>query len=434
MPDLTVKHGCKNQTEFTQLAVKIQRKSAKSALGFSLLELLVVISLLGIVAMAATTLMIDTGEEKRKDATEKNWDAIRKAIVGDSNLTLNGSPVISGYVADMGRLPVNIKELMSKDYDFDHDVDLATAPIAIVQPAWREYDLGTLFPGLAVPHAPPAAPVAGMAKLSGGWRGPYLYTAGSKIYADAWGFRDDDYFLDTSNNFILDAENNKILKDSVNFNWSVIHKPIEVPPCNSLDTVALENDIATDCDGIQIQSLGDDHAIDTGPINVTENTDYTRDFPHANVETVVANDWSLNGAGISFTVRLNKLPAAGNVLQLRLYHFVDSIDVSADLATDVNIAQEISTQFTTTAVDTNYSVTFVPVAPLTTIKFPMGKYAAAVWCVDDPATPAPVIDPSVYDGDCVAPAIPLTSPIQSPYFFTLSPRDVTPIVIPWNIP
>ena len=100
----------------------IKPKRHKSA-GFTMLELLVVIALLGVLTLAGTTLLIDDGDWKRQDETEARWDAIRKAIIGEPNLNLNGSPYVAGFVADMGRLPQSISELIEQNVSFDSDGD-----------------------------------------------------------------------------------------------------------------------------------------------------------------------------------------------------------------------------------------------------------------------------------------------------------------------
>jgi prepilin-type N-terminal cleavage/methylation domain-containing protein len=131
--------------------------------GFTLVELLVVITLLGLLALTATVLVENVGEQDRFDTTRARWQQIRTAIVGDTTRTLNGEPALTGYVADMGRLPKNLKEL----------VELGT------QPAWGKVDLSL------VTTVSPAT-----ANLYGGWRGPYLpatpETGGSRTYRDGW--------------------------------------------------------------------------------------------------------------------------------------------------------------------------------------------------------------------------------------------------------
>ena len=69
-----------------------------------------VIGLLGIVALTATTFIVEDKGFEFQDATQKRWNQIRKAIIGDTSRTLNNEPIVSGYVADMGRLPANLQE------------------------------------------------------------------------------------------------------------------------------------------------------------------------------------------------------------------------------------------------------------------------------------------------------------------------------------
>ncbi|MEM9098192.1 MAG: hypothetical protein AAGC79_06655, partial [Pseudomonadota bacterium] len=50
----------------------------------------------------------------RYNLTETRLEKIRRAIVGDPSLTLNGSPMISGYVADVGQLPPCLEALSTQ--------------------------------------------------------------------------------------------------------------------------------------------------------------------------------------------------------------------------------------------------------------------------------------------------------------------------------
>lgn len=311
--------------------------------GFTLLELLVVIGLLGIVALAATTFIIEDKGFEFQDATEKRWNQIRYAIIGDTSRTLNNEPMVSGYMADMGRLPANLQELTTQG----------------TQPAWANIQLGTVTSNVT-------------GSLSGGWRGPYLYRAGSAFFRDGW-----------SN------EDAVVANDAINFGWQVSHTPVSAPVCTTVP----------DCTDIQVQSLGRD--------NAAGGAEFSADFPLAGTNMVSANEWQLTGATVNFNVAFNKPPSANqDDLELRIYFFEDTA-----------IQEEISTaQFDLPAADTTPNTKPASInGPL-----PMGKYAAVVWC------PAP--NNTVYDGDCTA------GNTKQPYYFTLLPSATPPITIPWNIP
>jgi hypothetical protein len=306
--------------------------------------------LLGIVGLAATTYIIDTGELKRQDATEKRWDAIRKAIIGEPNLVLNGSPYVSGYVADMGRLPNNIQELFVQG----------------AQPAWTEINLYTAESGYS-------------AAFGGGWRGPYLYTAGSQFYRDGWNNEDGN----TAN-------------DAVNFGWNV----------NLTGT-------APDYTDITIQSLGDD--------NQTGGIEFNEDFPINATQNIVSlSEWTLSTAPITFNINFNKnTPSIQSNLELRIYRYIDNGDASADFSNDIEVTPADST-FTQTNDEA-----LAPVQTVTpTINLPSGRYAAVIWCTNN--TPSDYTDDTVYDGNCD------NTNDHSPVYFTLT-HNTAQVTITWNI-
>jgi prepilin-type N-terminal cleavage/methylation domain-containing protein len=312
--------------------------------GFTLLELLVVIGLLGLVAMSITSLVVEDQGVKRQEVTEKRWDEIRKAIIGDTSRTLNGEPMLSGYVADMGRLPANLKELIAQGD----------------QPDWTSVALSSVEPNMNM-----------TGELSGGWRGPYLYTGGSQFFRDGWGNVDPD-----------NTEDNK------NFGWVV----------GLSGTVPNITDIA-------VQSLGFNNAIG--------GDGYDEDSP--SVATIAnANGWQLNSSNVTFNVVFNKPPAADqNNLELRVYFFEDDAVVNLDKD---SIQLESSSAFSHVMASASPHTESVTInGPL-----PMGKLAVVVWCDTEN---------KVYDGNCLS-----ATNTKQPYYYTLLPSTVPPITIPWNIP
>jgi prepilin-type N-terminal cleavage/methylation domain-containing protein len=314
--------------------------------GFTMLELLVVIALLGVVTIAATTFIIDTGEIQRDDATRARWDEIRYAIVGNTSRAINTSPLVNGYVTDMGRLPSNLNELMMRG----------------AQPAWVSFDLSTQVSGVS-------------GTISGGWRGPYLYSSGSAFFRDGWGNEDTT----------------SAVNDANNSGWEVALSPVG---CSD------------DCAEIAVQSLGDNNRVG--------GTGFNADFPEDALSTVVgANDWQRPANSVSFKVILNESidlsSGVSEVLGLKVFYIEDSSPENLDSTTFVHT--EISG--VTSAI---YPVTIADIDSL-----PMGKYAAVIIC----SAASPEV---VYDGDCVAPAVTMPA-----YYFTLLP-STSSVDIYWNLP
>jgi type II secretory pathway pseudopilin PulG len=111
--------------------------------GFTLLELVLVLFLLTLMASATLFLTENVDSQAKYDETKRRMEIIRQAIVGDPTRRLNGQTEISGFAADMGRLPECIAELLRQRNCAD-SADL---------PAWQ------------------ADPTTG---IFSGWRGPYI--------------------------------------------------------------------------------------------------------------------------------------------------------------------------------------------------------------------------------------------------------------------
>lgn len=142
--------------------------------GFTLLEMVLVLFLIGLLASAGLLFTEGVEDQAKYDETKRRMELIRKAIVGDTTRTVNGAPEISGFVADMGRLPGCIKELLVNETCEGVSIDL-----------WS---------------------VDTQTGIGFGWRGPYI-----QVIADRDGevrFRDGYGNVDTDS-----------LQDNKDFGW-----------------------------------------------------------------------------------------------------------------------------------------------------------------------------------------------------------------------
>jgi len=301
----------------TIITLKHPNKQPKLQHGFTLLELLVVVSLLGLLSLTAVAIFDNAGDQDRFEATRSRLASIRTAIIGDTSRTLNGEPMLSGYVADMGRLPSNIAELLVQ-------VD---GVLGVSQSAWAEYDIDDVSVGVSV--------VGLTGKLYAGWRGPYLFgtpEASGTAFRDGWGTEASPTLVE-------------------NYDWNVIL-------ADATGTVVSTGVSATT---IAVQSYGTDR--------LPGGTEYAEDYPLSG-NLVESNQWQLGVSNVVFNLNFSlgasstiPLPA---VLELELY-YVDMEDETID---DSN-----SVPFTLGASETHVQVSM----PVTT-KLPMGRYAVAVLC------------------------------------------------------
>lgn len=124
--------------------------------GFTLIELILVIVLLGILAALTANLLANSLDQSRFDDTFKEMNDLSKAIVGNPDLVNAGVRSDFGFVGDMGGFPTSLTQLLTQG----------------ALPAWTVYDpdLGT----------------------GTGWRGPYMDTkqddSGTYLATlDGWG-------------------------------------------------------------------------------------------------------------------------------------------------------------------------------------------------------------------------------------------------------
>ncbi|MEN9361471.1 MAG: hypothetical protein RL095_3006 [Verrucomicrobiota bacterium] len=120
---------------------------------FTLLELLLVLVILGILSASVAVLVSSGADEESHRNNQSRLDQIQIAICGDHGTLNSRNPVVSGFLADMGRLPNSLSELLN-------------AP---------------LTPGTA-------STSSWNSVLQTGWRGPYLQIpVGISEFRDAWG-------------------------------------------------------------------------------------------------------------------------------------------------------------------------------------------------------------------------------------------------------
>lgn len=177
--------------------------------GFTLLEMVLVLFLLGL--MASTTLMLSEGveDQAKYDETKNRIMLIRKAVIGDSTRTINGNPEISGFVADVGRLPNDLRELTELAYCLTADFD-DEATCTAAGKTWYEQPVYSIFYQCSDPIYLNETDCTtngetwdpNQENMSVGWNGPYIQVNperdGSLKLRDAYGNSGDDSEGDAS--------------------------------------------------------------------------------------------------------------------------------------------------------------------------------------------------------------------------------------------
>jgi len=80
--------------------------------GFTLVEIVIVILIIGLLAAVATMKMNESLETARYEQTKNELDQLTMAIVGNSEVYTEGARSDFGYVGDVGGLPPNLDALV----------------------------------------------------------------------------------------------------------------------------------------------------------------------------------------------------------------------------------------------------------------------------------------------------------------------------------
>lgn len=223
--------------------------------GFTLIEMAVVILLMVMVTSLTLPYFTDMTQSTKYQITEDRVNKIKQAIINVQ--TINGTPVVSGFVADVGRLPYCIQELINHTCGTNGDTGAVAA----------------------------------------GWKGSYIQTSDGTFY-DGWG-------------------NPKESPDIGNFGWSYNRSsqkyqtsaptPSSCPETPFSNTVSFGAGVTGVCDTLTFQSLGADGRQDTWGVPPTGyDADYPPNLSSPPISTGIPilinpDDWivDLNAVGLS---------------------------------------------------------------------------------------------------------------------------------------
>jgi prepilin-type N-terminal cleavage/methylation domain-containing protein len=82
--------------------------------GFTLIELVIIIVVLGILAAVAIPKFSDMSDSSKISATKMELTALKRAVVGNPAVTAGGAYVNRGFEGDVGHLPQRLQDLVAK--------------------------------------------------------------------------------------------------------------------------------------------------------------------------------------------------------------------------------------------------------------------------------------------------------------------------------
>lgn len=137
--------------------------------GFTLIELVIIIIVLGILAAVAVPVFTNFTSSAKVNATREEMNLLKRAIVGNPSAVSGGQFIDRGYEGDCGAPPSAL-------------IDLARKPGSI-----SAYDRLTRL----------------------GWNGPYIDSSRGDYLKDAWG---QSYTYDSTNRRIISPGGNDTVR------------------------------------------------------------------------------------------------------------------------------------------------------------------------------------------------------------------------------
>ncbi len=257
--------------------------------GFSLIELMVALLVMVVISTAVMRSLSGLQDPSFYQQTAERVQAVKDAIIKVQ--TVNGVPTVSGFVADMGRLPNNLRELL--DNSAGNPV-WATGACSVTGYT-DQFSCGN--------NSGTWAPYPGNTGI--GWRGPYIQASKNPSQADAftdgWG---RDYQEPgtaqgscASQHWLLDVDNTARchVDDLSNYGWrfDTLDPPTQTTPPYTYNSNLLN-----------LQSYGSDML--QGQLDNTNQYQY--DYPpSANQPVIKKQDWQfdLGPTAIGVTVNLS---------------------------------------------------------------------------------------------------------------------------------
>ena len=135
--------------------------------GFTLMELIIVMALIGIMTSIGINIVIRTLEAQKADSTLLEMETIKRAIAGDPSLIINGRRADFGYYGDMGIMPATLTDLMTQG----SQPPLTNNTTYFITYGWGGPYLSKSFEGESD------------ALIEDGWGNAYIYTDGRTVNA-----------------------------------------------------------------------------------------------------------------------------------------------------------------------------------------------------------------------------------------------------------